>query len=150
MPEGKEAEATLHAQTEEINRLERLLAQQGQMPQPVAEIEQPAPKEKLFSRTTLFGWAFATLVVVFVIRMVLPVVFETVKESIVSSLKEPTSNTAAPVVAPTPPTTIVIPAPALPGTPAEPSATAAPAPTATAAPAAKTGTQVIKVEVKKR
>lgn len=130
LPDPKEADATLHAQTEEINRLERLLAQQGRSA-PVAEIDEPAPPtEKLFSRRTLIGWAFATLVVVFIIRMVIPVAFETAKEEIISRMKEPTSNTDAPVVAPAPTTTVVIPAPAAPATPAAPAGTAAPAPTA--------------------
>jgi hypothetical protein len=136
-----EKEQSLQAQTEEINRLERMLAQHGQAAQSLAEVEEPAVSEKLFSRRTLFGWAFATLLVVFVIRMVLPVVFQTVKESVISSMKESVgSTTVTPVVAPAPPTT-VIPAPAVPATPSEPAATTAPA--------AKPGATV-KVEVKKR
>lgn len=143
LPGEEQAKATLHAQTEEINRLEQLLARQGQSAQSVAEIEEPvAAQEKLFSRRTLFGWAFATLLVVFIIRMVLPVVFETVKESVVSSMKEASGNTAVtPVVAPAPPTTVIR-APTVPAAPAEPAATAAPA--------AKSGATVIKIEVKKR
>jgi len=60
---------------------------------------------------------------------------------VVGKMIQPSVNTAAPVIATTPPTT-VIPAPPVPATPAEPSATAAPA--------AKPGATVIKVEVKKR
>ena len=136
LPEEEQAK-TLHAETEEINRLEMLLAQHGQQ-QPIAEIEQEAKPERLFSRATLFGWAFATLLVVFIIRMVLPEVFATVKEEMVGRMREPSVNTSAPVVAPTPPTTVI----AVPAEPGEPTVIAAPAPNA--------GTTVIKVEVKKR
>lgn len=84
------------------------------------------PAERLFSRKVLFGWAFAALVFVFIIRMVLPVVFETVKESVVSSMKESVHKTSgAAVVAPTPPTSVT---PALPEVPAQPEAPVAPAP----------------------
>lgn len=149
LSEEEQARATLQAQTEEINRLERVLAHQygdGALPVAPAEAAEPS-RERLFSRRTLFGWAFATILVVFVIRMVLPVVFESVKDSIITSMREPTTNTAAPVVVPTPPPGA---APALPAEPATPGATATPAaPAGTAAPAPATGTTVIKI-VKKR
>ncbi|MEO8219149.1 MAG: hypothetical protein ABI718_18900 [Acidobacteriota bacterium] len=109
----------LREQAEEISRLERSLAQQyGQEAQSIGKIDEHlVPREKLFSRRVLFGWAFGALIVVFVVRMVLPVVFDNVKESVVSKLGGPVRNTTVqPVVAPTPPTPpIVIPAP---GTPA--------------------------------
>lgn len=142
LSENEQTKATLLAQTEEIDRLERLLSQHGEAAHSIAEIEQPdATREKVFSRRTLFGWAFATLLVVFMIRMVLPVVFETVKDSVVSSLKESTGNTAVtPVVAPSPPTPVVIPAPAVPAAPADPAATAAPA---------TPGATVVKIHIKK-
>jgi hypothetical protein len=144
LPEEEQTKPSLHAETEEINRLERLIALHDQAVQPVAEIDEPPVKqERLFSRKTLFGWAFGTIVVVFIIRMVLPAVFESVKSSIASSIKEAAENTAVtPVVAPAPPTSAT---PALPPKPAKPAA-----PAATAAPAGKSGATVIQIEVKKR
>lgn len=99
----EQAKATLQAETEEINRLERLLSQHGQSAPSIGQIQAPvAADEKLFSRRTLFGWGFAALLVVFVIRMILPEVFATVKETIGSKMREPSGNTAVtPVVAPT-------------------------------------------------
>ncbi|HUQ48111.1 MAG TPA: hypothetical protein VM053_07715 [Gemmatimonadaceae bacterium] len=125
LPEDEQTKATLQAQTEEINRLELLLAQHGQSAQSITESDEPPAPERLFSRKTLFGWAFATLLVVFLIRIVLPEVFETVKQEIRGHLDEPRDNSAAPVVAPVPPTTtttttttrIVIPAPEVPEPP---------------------------------
>ena len=70
-----------------------------------------APRERLFSRKVLFGWAFAALLFVFIIRMVLPVVFDTVKESVITSMKESVHNTSGAVVAPTPPIPPVPPVP---------------------------------------
>lgn len=71
------------------------------------------PRERLFSRKVLFGWAFAALVFVFIIRMVLPVVFETVKESVITSMKESVHNTSgvppAPPLPPLPPVPEVAP-----------------------------------------
>jgi hypothetical protein len=90
-------------------------------------------RERLFSRRVLFGWAFATIVVVFVLKMVMPVVFETVKQTIVTSIRErggeidgpatPAGLPAPPAAgtAPTPPTA---PAAAKPATPAGPAASA--------------------------
>jgi hypothetical protein len=51
--------------------------------------EEPAPvahQERLFSRRVLFGWAFATLVVVFAVTVILPMVAPIVKESVISSI----------------------------------------------------------------
>jgi hypothetical protein len=145
LPEDEQAKATLHAQTEEINRLERLLSEHGQTAQAITEVDEPAPPEKLFSRRTLFGWAFATLLIVFIIRMVLPVVFETVKDTVVTSMKESIGNTAVtPVVAPAPPTTVIpapAPAPATPEVPGKPG---------TVAPVTTTSTTIVKIDVKKR
>jgi len=132
MSEEERARAALKEQADEINRLERAIAQQyGDAALPVPRVEDvTAPDERLFSRRTLIGWAIATLLIVFVIRMVLPVAFESAKESIVSSLKASTENTAAPATATTPPTTVT------PAIPPEPAATAAPA---------GSGTTVIKI-----
>ncbi len=159
LSEEQQAKAALHAQTEEINRLERALAQQyGQDSLPVAPIEEPAaPRERLFSRKSLFGWAFATLVVVFIIRMVLPIVFTTVKESVVESVKQ--SMGIATVITPAPALPGATPAePALPATPATPADGAKPAiagektTVTTVTPSEKSGETVVKVhkiEVKK-
>jgi hypothetical protein len=156
LSEEERARAALQEQADEINRLERAISQQyGGAALPVAQTDDaPVAKERLFSRRTLFGWAFATLFVVFMIRMVLPLVFETVKESVVDSMKRSTGVTtvSSPAVPP------VGPAPAAPATPATPPGDVAPvvAPgkdAATAvAPSAKPGATVVKihkVEVKK-
>jgi hypothetical protein len=157
--EEEQAKATLHAQTEEINRLERALAQQyGQDSLPVAPIEEPpVPRERLFSRKSLFGWAFATLVVVFIIRMVLPIVFTTVKESVVESVKQ--SMGIRTVVSPAlPPAGAATAAPAIPATPATPPDAAKPAiagektTVTTVTPSTKSGETVVKIhkiEIKK-
>lgn len=160
LPEDEQAKATLQAQTEEINRLERALAQQyGQESQSLAPVEESStPREKLFSRKTLFGWAFGTLFVVFMIRMVLPVVFATVKESVVDSMKQ--SMGISTVYSPArPPAGPVPAAPATPAIPATPPADATPVlapgkdqPATTVAPSTKPGATVVKihkVEVKK-
>lgn len=118
-PEVEPTKAALHPETEEINRLEMLLAQHGQTAQALSEVEE-SPQERLFSRKTLFGWAFGTLLVVFLIRMVIPIAFESAKDAVVSTLKEASENTAVtPVVAPAPPTTVILSAP-LPATPERP------------------------------
>ncbi len=107
MGEEERAREALREQTDEIARLERSLAKQyGQEAQSIEKIEEPSvPRERLFSRGVLFGWAFGALIVVFVVRMVLPVVFDNVKESVVSKLRGPVRNTTVqPVVTPTPPT----------------------------------------------
>jgi hypothetical protein len=160
LSEEKQARSALHAQTEEINRLERALAQQyGQESQSVAPVEEPsAPGDRLFSRKALFGWAFGTLFVVFIIRMVLPLVFATVKESVVDSMKQSMGITT--VYSPALPHAGAAPAaPAVPATPATPPADAAPVvapgthPTATTvAPSTKPAATVVKihkVEIKK-
>jgi hypothetical protein len=43
-------------------------------------------QERLFSRRVLFGWAFATLIVVFAVTVILPMVAPIVKESVISSI----------------------------------------------------------------
>ena len=80
----------LSEQAEEIARLERALAQQfPNEAHSVTEIEEAPPaNERLFSRRVLIGWAIAALLAVFVVRMVLPIVFTTVRESIVGSDRE--------------------------------------------------------------
>ncbi len=95
--------------------------------------EQGVSGERLFSRKSLFGWAFAALIFIFIIRMVLPVVFETVKENVVAKMKESTHNTSGSGtgtagVAPTPPTAPTSVTPALPEVPAQPKAPVPPAP----------------------
>ncbi len=78
---------------------------------------QPYKKERLFSRKVLIGWAAATLIVWFVLTMIFPVIRETVVTEIRARMTEPTTNTAAPVVAPVapaPPAPLVPPAPLAP------------------------------------
>jgi hypothetical protein len=43
-------------------------------------------QERLFPRRVLFGWAFATLIVVFAVTVILPMVLPIVKESVISSV----------------------------------------------------------------
>ena len=51
--------------------------------------EEPAPvveQERLFSRRVLFGWALATLLVVFAITVILPMVVPLVRDSVTASV----------------------------------------------------------------
>lgn len=128
--EEERAREMLREQGEEISRLERLLSQHAQDAQSLSEIEEPAaPRERLFSRKVLVGWALAALFAVFIVRMVLPIAFDTAKESVVTALKESAGNTtvAAPAVptAPMPPAA-VIPTPVAPAPTAPSSNPAAP------------------------
>ncbi|MEP6509090.1 MAG: hypothetical protein ABJC63_12780 [Gemmatimonadales bacterium] len=102
---------------------------------PIREDQYPATRpdepvdsrDRLFSRKVLFGWAFAALIFVFIIRMVLPVALETAKESFVSSIKESVQSTGgsgAAVVAPTPPVAPTAVSPAVPEVPEKPGAPA--------------------------
>ncbi len=99
-----------------------------------------SPREPLFSRRVLFGWAFATLVVVFAITVILPMlvplVRETVIESVVGRMHDRGMNVringhpvgpAVPAI-PTMPEIPEIPAiPPVPANAAEPAAAPAPA-----------------------
>jgi hypothetical protein len=51
--------------------------------------DEPEPvvhQERLFSRRVLFGWAFATLVVVFAVTVILPMVVPLVRETVIESV----------------------------------------------------------------
>ncbi|MEO7366938.1 MAG: hypothetical protein ABIZ36_03215 [Gemmatimonadaceae bacterium] len=126
--DDERAREAIRDQADEIRQLDSALSRQIRDDQyPATMPEEPAVfPERLFSRKVLFGWAFAALIFVFLIRMVLPVVFETVKESVVSSMKDATHNTGsspgAPVVAPTPPLPPTSVTPAVPEVPERPGA----------------------------
>ena len=69
-------------------------------------------KERLFSRKVLFGWAGATLVIWFLVRVIAPVVVESVQSAIVSSIEDEHLGHAAAVPAPpAPPVPVVAPVP---------------------------------------
>lgn len=124
LSDEEKARQAIREQADEITRLDALLSDQyGHEPYPVAQPADSAiRRERLFSRKVLFGWAFAALVVVFVVRMVLPIAFETAKESIISSMKESTGNTSVPPIVAS-----ALPAPnAAPTAPAAPTADVAP------------------------
>lgn len=131
LSDEKRAREALRDPADEATRLDPAWSDQinaDQYPATLLE-QQVLPGERLFSRKALFGWAFAALMFVFIIRMVLPVVFETVKENVVARMKESTHNTSGPsagaaVVAPTPPTSPTSVTPALPEVPAQPEAPA--------------------------
>jgi len=96
-------------------------------------------QERLFSRRVLFGWAFATLIVVFavtvILPMVAPIVKETVIERVVGRMQERGMNVrvnghpVAPAIPDVPPI------PAAPVVPAEPAAPDVPAIAGETAPA---------------
>ncbi len=91
----------------------------GLEPHSVASIDEfppePYVKEKLFSRKVLIGWAAATLIVWFVLTMIFPIVLERVGDEIRLKMREPSHNTAAPVVVP-----VVVPVPPVPPDPPAP------------------------------
>ena len=157
LPEEERAREALREQADAANRLDP--AWLDRYPDDAQLEAQPVPsaatRERLFSRKVLFGWAFAALVFVFIVRMVLPVVFETVKETVLSSMKASTSNSANPVLAPTPPATTLPPIPAIPAVPAAPTAVQAPerpeAPERPAAkePSSKSGATTVQTPAKK-
>lgn len=125
LSDEERAREALRDQTDEARRLDPSWTDQirdDQYPAPLPD--EPVPSgERLFSRKVLFGWAFAALIFVFIIRMVLPVVFETVKETVVSKMREPTSNTAVqPVIAPVPAVPAIPEIPAIPAIPEVPTA----------------------------
>lgn len=92
---------------------------------PIDEVPpQPYVKERLFSRKVLIGWAAATLIVWFALTMIVPVVLESVGNEIRVKMREPSHNTAAPVVAPVPPG---LPAPVAPPGPIAPTVAPDPA-----------------------
>jgi hypothetical protein len=70
-------------------------------------------KERLFSRKVLFGWAAATLVLWFSIRVIAPIVVESVESAIVSSIEadDARSGAAAVPAPPVPPVPAVAPVP---------------------------------------
>lgn len=154
----EERTRALQEQADEINRLERAISQQyGEASVPAAQVDEaPVSKERLFSRRTLFGWAFGTLFVVFMIRMVLPLVFATVKESVVESMKQSMGITtvSSPALPPGGPASVT---PVTPPVPATPPAGAAPVlapakPATPVTPSATAGPTVVKIhkiEVKK-
>jgi len=92
-------------------------------------------QERLFSRKVLTGWALAALVVVFIIRVILPIAFESAKDAVITSMKQShATRVSTPAVVPTPPPSVpeVPAAPAAPKAPtAAPSAGAHPAPVQT-------------------
>lgn len=101
--EDARARAALHQQADAVNRLDPVWSPEyGDDAYLTSQPEEPVvPRERLFSRKVLFSWAIAALIFVFAIRVVMPVVFESVKEAVISSLKEPNANTSvSPVVAP--------------------------------------------------
>lgn len=104
------------------NRFDELPPSIHDLPEPV-----PYKKERLFSRKVIIGWAAATLVVWFAITFIVPAVLETVRDEIKSRMQAPTSNTAAPVVAPVPDVAPVVAPTAKPAEPAKPAPPAKPA-----------------------
>ena len=84
---------------------------------PIASAPPPEfKKERVFSRKVLFGWAGATLVIWFLVRVIAPIVVESVQSAIVSSIEDEHWGSAAaavpaPPVPPVPPAPVVAPVP---------------------------------------
>ncbi|HEX2723740.1 MAG TPA: hypothetical protein VHM24_12555 [Gemmatimonadaceae bacterium] len=107
--------APLTGVTPAMRQLESMNANPVDLPPTFEPIVDPEPyvTERVFSRKVLVGWAAATLLVWFMISFVGPIVVESAKEAIISSMQEAATNTAAPP-------------PALPATPAPVAAPAVP------------------------
>lgn len=93
-------------------------------------------REPLFSRKVIIGWATATLVAWFAISFIAPVILESIKTAVKSSMVDGHAQKVR-VVTPTGIINIDIPQPPTPPTPPTPPATAAP-PATTTAPAPAT------------
>ncbi len=78
-------------------------------------------QERLFPRKVLVGWSLAALIFWFLITYLAPIVRDTVKESVITSIKEAAKESQAVTAPPTPAAVHTVPTiPATPATPAEP------------------------------
>ncbi|MGZ4780144.1 MAG: hypothetical protein ACXV5L_13180 [Thermoanaerobaculia bacterium] len=131
MSEDERARAALPSQAEAVNHLDPVWSPEyGEDAYLAAQpVEPEVPRERLFSRKVLLGWSIATLIVVFFIRMVLPVILETVKQTVITSVKTSVGITDAPPLPAVPPVRPVTPVPAVPVVPELPSGQATPSAT---------------------
>jgi hypothetical protein len=129
LSEEERARAALRQQAEAARRFDPAWSNEyGHDAYPVPQSDEPVlHRERLFSRKVLFGWALATFLLWFSIRFIVPSVLESVKQNVITSVRESTPTTDAPVITPALPALPAEPGPAaLPAVPASPAAPNAP------------------------
>lgn len=111
MSDEERAKAALREQGDAVNRVDPVWSPEyGEDVYLTAQPKEPVvPRERLFSRKVLFGWAFAALLFVFAIRVIVPVIIESVKEAVITSVKASAGIADAPPL-PRPPAPGAVPA----------------------------------------